>query len=74
VAVPINNTQALPQKTCKEVTIDIELSAGFDEEENIPLASILQEAGAIVFCGVMGYKTHTKMVLIVRRENGRLKR
>lgn len=58
----------------KEVTVVIELRARFDEEENIQFASILQEAGAVVVYGVMGYKTHAKMVLIVRRENGRLKR
>ena len=58
----------------KEVTVVIELRARFDEEENIQFASILQEAGAVVVYGVMGYKTHAKMLLIVRRENGRLKR
>ncbi len=57
-----------------EVTIVIELRAGFVEQKNIQFVSILQEAGAVVDCGVIGYKTHTKMVLIVRRENGRLKR
>jgi polyphosphate kinase len=58
----------------KEVTVVIELRARFDEEENIQFASILQEAGAVVVYGVMGFKTHAKMLLIVRRENGRLKR
>lgn len=58
----------------KEVTVVIELRARFDEEENIQFASILQEAGAVVVYGVMGYKTHAKMLLIVRRESGRLKR
>ena len=58
----------------KEVTVVIELRARFDEEENIHFASILQEAGAVVVYGVMGYKTHAKMLLFVRRENGRLKR
>ncbi|MCB1670455.1 MAG: polyphosphate kinase 1 [Gammaproteobacteria bacterium] len=54
----------------KEVTVVIELRARFDEEENIQFASVLQEAGAVVVYGVMGYKTHAKMLLIVRRENG----
>ncbi|MYI02563.1 MAG: polyphosphate kinase 1 [Gammaproteobacteria bacterium] len=58
----------------KEVTVVIELRARFDEEENIHFASILQEAGAVVVYGVLGYKTHAKMLLFVRRENGRLKR
>lgn len=58
----------------KEVTVVIELRARFDEEENIHFASILQEAGAVVVYGVLGYKTHAKMLLFVRRENDRLKR
>ena len=58
----------------KEVTVVIELRARFDEEENINFASILQEAGAVVVYGVMGYKTHAKMLLIVRRIGGALKR
>ncbi|MDX5299522.1 MAG: polyphosphate kinase 1, partial [Gammaproteobacteria bacterium] len=58
----------------KEVTAVIELRARFDEAENLELASRLQEAGVIVVYGVVGYKTHAKMMIIVRRENGRLKR
>ncbi len=58
----------------KEVTAVVELRARFDEEENLQLASRLQEAGAVVVYGVLGYKTHAKMSLIVRRENGKLKR
>ncbi|WP_097459167.1 polyphosphate kinase 1 [Mangrovitalea sediminis] len=58
----------------KEVTAVIELRARFDEAENLELASRLQEAGVIVVYGVVGYKTHAKMMLIVRREEGRLKR
>ncbi len=58
----------------KEVTVVIELRARFDEEENIQFASILQEAGAVVVYGVMGYKTHAKMLLFVRRVANRLKR
>lgn len=50
----------------KEVTVVIELRARFDEQENIQFASILQEAGAVVVYGVMGYKTHAKMLLLVR--------
>ena len=58
----------------KEVTAVIELRARFDEAENLELASRLQEAGVIVVYGVVGYKTHAKMIMIVRREHGRLKR
>ncbi|PCJ22558.1 MAG: polyphosphate kinase 1 [SAR86 cluster bacterium] len=58
----------------KEVTVVIELRARFDEEENIHFASILQEAGAVVVYGVMGYKTHAKMLLFVRRVGNKLKR
>ena len=61
-------------KAGKEVTVMIELRARFDEAANIELASKLQEAGAHVVYGVVGYKTHCKMILVVRRENGRLKR
>jgi polyphosphate kinase len=57
----------------KEVTAVIELRARFDEEANISLASMLQEAGAHVVYGIVGYKTHAKMVLVIRRENGKLK-
>lgn len=58
----------------KEVTVVIELRARFDEQENIQFASILQEAGAVVVYGVMGYKTHAKMLLFVRRDKSGLKR
>jgi len=50
----------------KEVTVVIELRARFDEAENIELASKLQAAGAHVVYGVVGYKTHAKMMLIIR--------
>ena len=58
----------------KEVTVVIELRARFDEESNLQLASRLQEAGCVVVYGVVGYKTHAKMMLIVRREGSRLAR
>ena len=58
----------------KEVLVVIELRARFDEEANIELANTLQEAGAQVVYGVVGYKTHAKMILVTRREDGRLKR
>ena len=52
----------------KDVTAIIELRARFDEEANIGLANRLQEAGVHVMYGVVGYKTHAKMILVVRRE------
>ena len=58
----------------KEVTVVIELRARFDEAENLQLASQLQEAGAVVTYGVVGYKTHAKALLIVRREGRVLRR
>ncbi len=61
-------------KSGKEVTVLIELRARFDEAANIELASKLQEAGAHVVYGVVGYKTHCKMILVVRREDGELRR
>lgn len=56
----------------KEVTVVIELRARFDEEANIALANRLQEAGAHVVYGVVGHKTHAKMILVVRREGREL--
>lgn len=58
----------------KEVTVIIELMARFDEAANIQLATRLQEAGAHVMYGVVGYKTHAKLIMVVRRERGRLRR
>ncbi|MFC3607645.1 polyphosphate kinase 1 [Stutzerimonas tarimensis] len=54
----------------KEVTAVVELRARFDEESNLALASRLQQAGAVVIYGVVGYKTHAKMMLVLRREQG----
>ncbi len=58
----------------KEVTVVVELMARFDEAANISLATRLQEAGAHVVYGLVGYKTHGKMALVVRREHGKLVR
>ena len=52
----------------KDVTVVIELRARFDEANNIALATRLQEAGIQVVYGVVGFKTHAKMLLVVRRE------
>ncbi|UCV18067.1 polyphosphate kinase 1 [Ferribacterium limneticum] len=58
----------------KEVTVVVELMARFDEEANISWATKLEDVGAHVVYGVVGYKTHAKALLIVRREDGGLKR
>ena len=61
-------------KSGKEVTVVVELRARFDEAANIELASRLQDAGAHVVYGVVGYKTHAKMLLVVRRDKKRVSR
>ncbi|MFT4634700.1 MAG: polyphosphate kinase [Arenicella sp.] len=58
----------------KEVTVIIELMARFDEKNNLTIAQKLQTAGAHVVYGMVGKKTHAKMLMIVRREGSRLRR
>lgn len=58
----------------KDVTVVVELRARFDEEANLSLADRLQEAGVQVMYGVVGHKTHAKMLMIVRREGSLLRR
>ena len=61
-------------KSGKEVTVVVELMARFEEETNLNWAARLEEVGAHVVYGVVGHKTHAKMLLVVRREGGRLRR
>jgi len=58
----------------KDVTVVVELRARFDEEANLGLADRLQDAGVPVVYGLVAYKTHAKMLLIVRREGTKLRR
>ena len=71
---PIVDNLVKAAKAGKEVTVVIELMARFDEAANISLANRLQKAGAHVVYGIVGKKTHGKMILIVRREKGGLQR
>jgi polyphosphate kinase len=58
----------------KQVTVVVEVRARFDEENNILWARRLEEAGCHVIYGLLGFKIHAKMALIIRQEETRIKR
>ena len=70
---PIVDALLRAAKAGRDVTVVVELRARFDEKANISLANRLQEAGVQVVYGIVGYKTHGKMLLILRREDGHLR-
>jgi polyphosphate kinase len=70
---PIVDALVTAAKAGKEVTAIVELRARFDEEQNVALAERLQRYGIHVIYGVVGFKTHAKMILVARRENTKLR-
>ncbi len=70
---PIVDALVAADKAGKEVTAIVELRARFDEEQNVALAERLQRFGIHVIYGVVGFKTHSKMILVARRETGKLR-
>lgn len=70
---PIVSALIKAARAGKVVTVVIELRARFDEKANIDLAAKLQEAAVHVVYGVVGYKTHAKMCLVLRREGKQLR-
>ncbi len=70
---PIVDALVAAAKAGKEVTAIVELRARFDEEQNVALAERLQRFGIHVIYGVVGFKTHSKMILVARRETDKLR-
>lgn len=71
---PLTDALLEAARNGKEVTAVVELRARFDEEANIDIATQLQDAGVRVVYGIVGYKAHAKMLLVVRQEQDRLRR
>ncbi len=71
---PIVDALAEAARNGKEVTVIVELKARFDEARNVRWARLLEDAGCYVIYGIAGIKIHAKALLILRREDGRLRR